>query len=201
MSTKAKIAIVALAVAGCSPVAPAGTPPPVGVTNAADPAQRGAVLAYARSLSFDTITHGASDKQPLTDVDLSRDPRRDTVVAVGEIWPERNTHRNSEDDLKGVGRVVARIRSSVPYARLGLGGDVSFYWVDSLVMVTDDSGYGRALFIPADSTRPVTVRRMIFTTDRDGAPERQALARWVYTPLESARPWDRCTKTGCCEAQ
>lgn len=201
MTTKASaVLLFVLGVTACRTVTPAGTPaPPATVTNAADPAQRRAVLAYAESLSFDTVTHGASDKQPLTALDSSAG--KDTIVAIGEIWPERNTHRNSEDDLKGVGRVVARIRSSVAYARLGLRGGVSYYWVDSLVMVGRDSGYGRALFIPADSTQPITIRRMVFTTDRGGASERQALARWRYYPLRSALAWERCTKMGCCEAQ
>jgi hypothetical protein len=208
MTTKAKTALrfvqlaVGLAVVACGrTLTPLGTPAPMGVTNAADTAQRRAVLAYARTLTFDTVTHGASDKQPLTLVDSSAVPRKDTIAAVGEIWPERNTHRNSETDLKGVGRIVARIYSSAPYSRLGLRAGTSYFWVDSLVMVTRDSGNGRALFIPADSTQPITVRRMIFTTDRRGAPERQAMARWRYYPLQSALAWERCTMMGCCEAQ
>jgi hypothetical protein len=198
MMTKA-YAVLVFGLGACAP-AGTGTPaPPATVTNAADTSQRGAVLAYARSLTFDTVTHGASDKQPLTLVDSSA--RKDTIAAVGEIWPERNTHRNSEDDLKGVGRIVARIRSSGPYSRLGLRAGVSYFWVDSLVMVTLDSGRGRAIFIPADSTQPVTIRPMVFTTDRSGARERQAMARWRYYPLRSALPWERCTMMGCCEAQ
>ena len=200
MITKAKIAMVALAAACGSPLPP-GTPAPVGVTNAAAPSQRAAVLVYAARLEFDTITHGAGDKQPLTLVDSSATPPKDTVGPTGTIVPERNTHRNSEDDLKGVGRIVARIHTTGPYSRLGLRAGVSYFWVDSLVMVTRDSGYGRALFIPADSTQPITIRRMIFTTDRGGAPERHAMARWRYYPLQSALAWERCTRTGCCEAQ
>jgi hypothetical protein len=198
MNTKAKIAMVALAAAACSPPSP-HTPAPTLVTNAAAPSQRAAVLAYAATLEFDTITHGAGDRQPLTLLDSRA--RKDTVGPVGEIWPERNTHRNSEDDLKGVGRIVALIRTSGAYPRLGLQAGVSYFWVDSLVMVGRDSGYGRAIFIPADSTQPITVRVMAFTTDRGGAPERQAMARWRYYPLHSALAWERCTKMGCCEAQ
>lgn len=203
MTTKASaVLLFVLAAAACRTITPAGTPaPPSTVTNAADPAQRRAVLAYADSLKFDTVTHGASDKQPLTLVDSSVSPRRDTIAAVGEIWPERNTHRNSEDDLKGVGRIVARIRTSAPYSRLGLRAGVSYMWVDSLKMIGHDSGRGRVIFIPADSSQPVTPREMVFTTDRGGASERQALARWRYYPLRSALAWERCTKMGCCEAQ
>lgn len=198
MNTKAKIALVALA-AACSETPSPHTPAPTGVTNAAAPSQRAAVLAYAAELEFDTITHGAGDRQPLTLLDSRA--RKDTLGPVGEIWPERNTHRNSEDDLKGVGRIVAKIRTSGAYPRLGLRAGVSYFWVDSLVMVGHDSGYGRAIFIPADSTQPITTRVMVFTTDRHGAPERQALARWNYYPLHSELAWERCTKMGCCEAQ
>jgi hypothetical protein len=203
MTTKAyAVLLLALGVAACRGITPAGTPaPPATVTNAADPSQRAAVLAYGDSLTFDTVTHGAWDKQPLTLLDSNATPRKDTIGPIGEIWPEQNTHRNSEDDLKGVGRIVARIRSSGPYSRLGLRAGVSYFWVDSLVMVGADSGRGRAIFIPTDSTQPVTIRSMVFTTDRRGARERQALARWRYYPLHSALAWERCTKMGCCEAQ
>ena len=201
MITKAKIAMVALA-AACGSPPPPGTPAPANVTNAAAPGQRAAVLLYAAGLEFDTITHGASDRQPLTLLDSSNPGQlKDTVGPTGTIVPERNTHRNSEADLKGVGRIVAWIHSTGPYARLGLPAGVSYFWVDSLVMVTRDSGYGRALFIPVDSTQPISIRRMIFTTDRGGAPERHAMARWQYYPLRSALAWERCTKMGCCEAQ
>lgn len=202
MNTKNAIArgLVALTVAACATGTPA--PGPL-VTNAAAPGQRAAVLAYAADLHFDTITHGASDRQALTLVDSNAVPfPKDTVGPTGTIWPERNTHRNSEEDLRGVGRIVARIYTTGPYARLDLRAGWSYYWVDSLVMITRDSGQGRAIFIPADSTQPVTVRRMIFTKERPGgASERHAMARWQYYPLRSALAWERCTKMGCCEAQ
>lgn len=200
MTTKA-CAVLVFGLGACATAGTRTPAPPATVTNAASPSQRAAVLAYGASLVFDTITHGASDRQPLTLVDSSAVPPKDTVGPVGTIWPERNTHRNLEDDLKGVGRIVARIYSTGAYSRLGLRAGMSYFWVDSLVMVTRDSGRGRAIIIPADSTQPVEIRRMVFTTDRGGAPERQAMARWRYYPLNSALPWERCTMMGCCEAQ
>lgn len=200
MNTQARLAVVALAVAACEP--PHTPAPGPLVTNAAVDGQRAAVLAYAATLQFDTITHGASDIQPLTLKDSSAVPPKDTVGPVGRIYPEINTHRNSQADLAGVGRIVARIYSTGPYPRLGLSAGWSYYWVDSLTMITPDSGVGRALLIPADSSQPITVRVMTYTTDPPGgARERQALARWRYYPLQSALPWERCTKMGCCEAQ
>lgn len=201
MTIKACVVLL-LALGACRGLpAPGGTPAPIGVTNAADPGQRAAVLEYARDLSFDSLTHGAWDRQPLTLVDTNAVPRRDTISAVGTIVPEPNTHRNSEADLRGVGRIVARIHTTREYPRLGLRAGVSYYWVDSLV-ITGDSGHGRAIFIPADSTQPVTIRRMVYTRDpRGSAPERQAMTRWRYYPLQSALAWDRCTRMGCCEAQ
>jgi len=199
MNTQARIAVVALAVAACEPL---HTPaPPALVTNAAVDGQRGAVLAYAATLQFDTITHGASDIQPLTLKDSSAVPPKDTVGPVGRIYPEVNTHRNSQADLAGVGRIVARIYSTGPYPRLGLSAGWSYYWVDSLTMITPDSGVGRALLIPANSEQPISVRVLKYTRDTGGARERQAMARWSYYPLQSALPWERCTKMGCCEAQ
>jgi len=198
MNTQARIAVVALAVAACEP--PHTPAPGPLVTNAAVDGQRGAVLAYAATLQFDTITHGASDIQPLTLKDSSAG--KDTVGPVGTIYPEKNTHRNSQADLAGVGRIVARIYSTGPYPRLGLSAGWSYYWVDSLTMITSDSGVGRALLIPADSSQPITVRVMTYTTDPPGGShERVAMARWRYYPLNSALPWERCTKMGCCEAQ
>jgi len=199
MNRQARIAMVALAVAACEPP---HTPAPSGlVTNAAEPSQRAAVLAYAATLEFDTLTHGASDRQPLTLKDTSVVPPKDTVGPVGTIYPEKNTHRNSQADLAGVGRIVARIYSTGAYPRLGLAAGWSYYWVDSLEMITPDSGVGRAIFIPADSSQPISVRVLKYTRDPGGAPERQAMARWSYYPLQSALPWERCTKMGCCEAQ
>lgn len=201
MNRNACTLVVALAAAACT-YAPDGTPAPGPlVTNAASPGQRAAVLAYGVGLEFDSLTHGASDRQPLTLVDSSAGRVRDTIGPVGTIYPERNTHRNSEADLSGVGRIVARIYSTGEYARLGLAAGWSYLWVDSLVLIGSDSGRGRAIFIPADSTLPVTIRVMKFTTDRHGARERHAMARWRYYPLRSALPWERCTKMGCCEAQ
>lgn len=200
MTTRACIVLL-FGLAACARSQYPGTPAPLGVTNAADPSQRRAVLNYARGLSFDSITHGAWDRQPLTLVDTNAVPRRDTIGPIGTIWPEPNTHRNAERDLAGVGRIVARIYSTGPYPRLGLPAGVSYYWVDSLVMITRDSGRGRAIFVPDDSTQPVTIRVMVFTKDLHGARERQAMARWRYYPLRSALAWDRCTWAGCCEAQ
>lgn len=196
MTTKA-IGAIALAAAGCASV---GTPAPNLVTNASAPGQRAAVLAYAATLQFDTITHGADDRQALTLVDSSAVPPKDTVGPIGTIWPEQNTHRNSPSDLMGVGRIIARIHSTHPYPRLGLPAGISYLWVDSLVMVTRDSGRGRMIIIPADSTQPISRRDMKFLRDPHGAPERQAMARWKYYPLRSELPWERCTKMGCCEA-
>ncbi len=198
MNRKVEIAVVALVVAACAEIrTPAPSPL---VTNAAAPAQRAAVLAYAKSLQFDTITHGAGDQQALTLLDSSAVPPKDTIGPIGTILPERNTHHNTEADLSGVGRIVARIYSTGPYPKLGLTRGLTYFWVDSLVMITPDSGRGRAIFIPADSSQPVTIRALKFTTDRGGARERQPMARWRYYPLHSELPWERCTKMGCCEA-
>ena len=203
MTAKAKTAMsllgaVVLVVAACHKHTPA---PPAPVTDAAAPGQRAAVLAYAATLVFDTVTHGAGDRQRLTLPDSSAMPPKDTLGPIGSIWPERNTHHNSTADLSGVGRIVATIETTGPYPRLGLPAGRSYLWVDRLEMVTPDSGYGRAIYIPADSSQPITIRPFKFTTDRTGARERQPLARWQYYPLQSERPWERCTKMGCCQAQ
>lgn len=193
------VALVTLTVGACVP--PHTPAPPGPITNAAEPGQRGAVLAYAASLTFDTLTHGAFDQQALTVLDSSVAPPRDTVGAVGTIYPEVNTHHNSQADLSGKGRVVARIYSTAAYPRIGLAAGWSYFWVDSLTMIKADSGVGRVLLIPADSTEPITIRALKYTTDPPGAShDRQAMARWKYYPLHSALPWERCTKMGCCEA-
>ena len=201
MTPKACVVLL-LGLCACGGGVTVGTvAPDSSVTNAADPSQRGKVMQYAHALRFDTLTHGAWDQQPLTLVDSSVTPHRDTIGPVGTIYPERRTHHNSEADLQGVGRIVARIYTTGEYPRLGLRAGVSYYWVDSLV-VTGDSGVARAIFIPEDSTQPVTVRQLVYARDPHGAAlERQAMARWRYYPLHSALPWNRCTRMGCCEAQ
>lgn len=198
------VGLVTLTVAACLP--PHTPAPPGAITNVYDTSQRSAVLAYAASLTFDTLTHGAWDQQALTVLDSSVVPPRDTVGAVGTIYPEVNTHHNSQADLSGIGsgkgRIVARIYSSAAYPRIDLAAGWSYVWVDSLTMITADSGVGRVLLIPADSTQPIMGRKLKYTTDPPGAShDRQAMARWRYYPLQSALPWERCTKMGCCEAQ
>ena len=194
------VGLITLTVAACTP--PNTPAPPVHVTNAAEPGQRSAVLAYAATLTFDTLTHGSYDQQALTVLDSSVAPPRDTVGAVGTIYPEANTHHNTQADLSGKGRIVARIYSTAAYPRIGLAAGWSYFWVDSLEMITPDSGVGRVLLIPEDSAQPVTIRALKYTTDPPGAAhDRQAMARWRYYPLQSALPWERCTKMGCCEAQ
>lgn len=179
----------------------AGTPaPPGAITDPTASGQRSAVLAYAATLEFDSVTHGVSDEQALTSFDSTA--AKDTVGPVGSVYPERRSANNSESDLEGVGRIVARIVTDGPYSKLGIAAaGVTYVWVDSLTTVVNDTASGRVIYIPADSTQPVLVRPLRYTRNPGGRYDGEALARWIYHPHQSEVPWERCTKWGCCEAQ
>lgn len=125
--------------------------PPAFITDVTDPAQFDSVLAYARRIPYDSMTHSGADSALLTEIDGHV---LDTVTAW--IWPARHANFNSYRDLEGSGsrkgRVVARIRVNATvggrgYRSLNLPEGVSYVWVDNLKL-EDTTGSFRALIIP-----------------------------------------------------
>ena len=188
------VAVVATSIA----CAERGTPaPPITITDAALTGQREAVLAYAATLDFDSVTHGAYDRQRLTLYDSAAG--KDTLGPLGAVYPERRSHLNDTSDLSGPGRIVAMIVTDGPYPKLGLtAAGVVYVWVDRL-RVSGDSGSARAVFVPADPDRATVERPVRWVRNPPRTYHRQALARWLYYRHQSEFTWETCTKMGCCE--
>ena len=154
--------------------------PPSSITDPSDPAQRSAVLAYARSLKFDDYTHGAYGENLL-----------DTLGTVGRIYPEVHSDRTLRERFPH-GRIYVRVEiapgrknSSVGYRSFPPG--TSYVWVDDLSDV-GDSGTVRGIIIPADPMLPTTV---VAIQVHPGVRVDVPLARWT----DKSQCWS-CTKPG-----
>jgi hypothetical protein len=187
------------------------TPPPtVPITDPTDPAQRSAVLAYARSLTFaydkrdspvartfhsGSLDSGKADPYgPNGEYHGQFDQNLlDTFGDSGTVAPELNIHRSSANDLRE-GRVQLRI-DIVPgpgraakdvFAAVGFYPGTSYLWVDRLGPKGDTA---RAVVVPADTTLPIIVREIrVYRTPHWNL----AVARW--TP---ATCWS-CASEGWC---
>ena len=198
------VSLLVVSVVACRvPMIGRPTPAPPAGLNPRDSAQRGAVLAFAGSLTFaeDTTNHryhGNFDKNLL-----------DTLGSIGFVAPEVGMHRIKAADLtKGQIQLRVRIQDQPgylagygpgAYGRLTPGSDflfppgVSYVWVDSLHLYAhahgDTVGTARIVVIPADSSY-VIATDSVLVYKRDVA--NQAIARW--TP---AACWD-CMRSSWC---
>lgn len=168
--------------------------PPDSITNPLAAEQRAAVLEYARRLKFDSLPHGARDRQPLT----TRDPitGRDVLGPIAELLPERRARGNAWSALQR-GRIVGRITAEGPYAHLGLAVGVNYIWIDSL-HPSDSTSLGRAIVIPADASVPARRLDVLYLRDLYAGHGREPAARWVYVAGRSELPWLTCVTNGCC---
>jgi len=168
--------------------------PPDSLTNPLAADQRAAALEYARRLKFDSLPHGASDRQRLTTRDSIA--RRDILGPLAELLPERRARGNTWPALER-GRIVGRITTDGPYATLGLPAGVSYVWIDSL-RPSDDSSVGRAIVIPEDPSVPARRLDVLYLRDLHAGHGREPAARWIYVAGRSERPWLTCVTNGCC---
>jgi hypothetical protein len=166
--------------------------PPDSLTNPLAADQRAAALEYARRLKFDSLPHGAGDRQRLTTRDSIA--RREVVGPLAQLLPERRTRGNAWAALER-GRIVGRISSDGPYATLGLPAGISYLWIDSL-RSTDSRG--RAIVIPENPSVPATRLDVLYVPDPHAAHGREPAARWIYVPSHSELPWLTCVTNGCC---
>jgi len=174
-------------------IAPGTAEPPDSITNPLAAEQRAAVLQYVRErLKFDSLPHGAGDRQRLT----RRDPatRREVLGPIAKILPERHARGNTGPALER-GRIVGQITTDGPYATLGLPAGVSYLWIDSL-RPTDS--LGRAIVIPADSSVPARRVDVYYVRDPHAAHGREPAARWIYAEGRSEFAWLTCATNGCC---
>jgi hypothetical protein len=153
---------------GCRPpTRPQTPPPPAGITDPASPAQRTAVLNYARSLKYDT-SHGAYDRNLL-----------DSTGAVGTVWAEENIHRTPPSTLDS-GRIQLRIVVTSARPLRGrwdyLPRDTSYVWVDRRGVYARHPDTARAVIIPVDPADSVRILRVVVHRE----PEwNRAMARWT----------------------
>lgn len=160
-------------------------PPPDSIMNPLDPAQRGAVLAYARGLTYaDTACESHTQHDAANEYHGQCDfAIVDTLGTIAIVSPEVNIHRSHGADLRR-GRVQLRIeiRLARPdldslrvYESLGVPPGVSYLWVDSLTSTAEGST-ARAVVVPANGSLPARAKPVRLY---HGTTWNQAVARWT----------------------
>jgi hypothetical protein len=163
--------------------------PPASITDPADAAQRDAVLQYAATLKFDSTTHGAHDRQRLTDCSAGTC----TLGPLATVLPESGSVRSPVDGLYGRGRIVALMHTAGPYRKLGLASGVNYVWVRN---VNRQTGTGEAIIIPADRNAPADTVPVHYVRHTSPAT-RFAIARWLFHPTDDVGCED-CAPNGWC---
>ena len=173
----------------------AHTPAPSStITDPTDPAQRSAVLAYARSLTFAYDKGEADPYGPNGEYHGQFDRNLlDTFGDTGIVAPQVDIHRSQPSDLRegriqlridiiaGPGRTAKDVREAV-----GFYPGTSYVWVDRLGPKGDTA---RAVIVPADTTIPAYVQSIhVYRTPVWNL----AVARW--TPVTC---WS-CESGGWC---
>lgn len=178
------------------------SPPPDDVRAAAAAGDFGAVAAYARGLSYDTL-RGARDRQRLM-VGKRCPPWAPggdcRYGALARIEPQRDAYRIPDTVDLAAGRIVARlIAEDSAYAKLNLrAGDTTYWWVDR------PHGRWRSVLVSSDPKRsPVIDSAAVWhPTTSDGAKReayrwRQSIARFLWRETDEGL-WVTCTMWGCC---
>jgi hypothetical protein len=172
------------------------------ITDVTAAGQFDSVLAYARGLSYDSVTHSVADSTIIVD---------SGGVFLTKAWiaPAVGANFVSHGDLYGIGarhgRVVARIRVDTSYGNRGypalrLPSGVSYVWVDSLEQ-RDTTGVFRAFIIP---DRPgAAVVRFPVSQYSHYYRSRHSLAnfpiaRWVLHKSNCVNL--PCGHNGCCQS-
>lgn len=176
--------------------------PPAAITDVTAPGQFAALLAYAKGLSYDSVTHNVADSTIIVD-------SGGMFLTKAWIAPAVGANFVSQRDLYGTGagkgRVVARIRVDTSYGnrgypKLNLPSGVSYVWVDDLVQ-KDTTGSFRAFIIP---DRPgASVVRFPVSKYSHYYRSRHSLAnfpiaRWVLHKSNCVNL--PCGHNGCCQS-
>ncbi len=140
------------------------------------------IAAYAAALTFDSVL-GAADERPF---DLERNAF--TTGVTSRIEPEIGSYRIAEADLAD-GRIIARLKSSVPAPGWGVGRGWTWWWVDK----RGANGW-RSVFIPElGKPEDRVVRDSLKLDYHYGQQWRQAIARFTHST------WGTCVNgKGCC---
>jgi hypothetical protein len=172
------------------------TPAPT-FTTPIDSTPRDTVLAYARSLGYDTAT-GAGDMQRLM-VGTVCPPWAGggncTYGPLARIEPESGSYAISDTVALGSGRIIARIVTfDSAYAKLSLSAnDTTYWWIEKA------GATWRSIFISSDTLIPLATA----DTTQYYAPAthqwHQSLARFIWSDSDE-QLWSTCTEKGCCRA-
>jgi len=182
------------------PSEPAATPAPR--FSDPDSVSRDSILAYARSLVFDT-NYGAGDRQRLM-VGTTCPPWVTggdcTYGPLAEIQPQVGSYRIPDSATLAAGWIIARIITvDSQYPKLGLwAGDTTYWWVD---------GHGpaqlRSVLVPSDTARALVHRdtlelHPVSAIGGNKYEWRQAIARFQWTDTDE-QLWGTCTNGACCK--
>lgn len=128
---------------------PAGTRGP-NFSGPLEETSRAQALAYARALQFDTSV-SRSDGRQIT----WRTSRGEVQTASVLIAPELNAHRLTEAEL-AQGRIIARVRASQRFPKLGLPQGESSLWANRV------GTRWRFVIIPDDLSQPMRSIPMLY---------------------------------------
>jgi hypothetical protein len=200
-------------------------PTPAPPFSSFDGASRSEVLAYARSLTFDT-TYGAADEQRLV-----TDPLCDSTRAV-----QAHDARSRVPGLGGIRKAVGKLpHPSLLMAcsvgpRVRVEPEIGAYRIGRAVVATgriiarvmnvdsipypklnlqsfgttywwvDSAGAGgyRSIYVPADSTKPTLQDTLRYHREPDQR-WRQSLARFLVVERDD-KLWTACDSQGCCRS-
>jgi hypothetical protein len=182
MFRRALLLVVPCLVAVACTKEPRPTPAPPFVGKPIASVSNSDVIAYAKTLQFDSTAPGA-------DTITIHTPTGDTIRL--EAAPEIGAGA-LPDSAVGAGRIIARIHSNLPFGPLGASAGTNYFWV---------SGSGedaRGVMIPEDSlgrryNRPLLLRK-------HGAPGHLATARFISFDNEGMHIFLINTRCGswCC---
>jgi len=198
------VAVALLLCLACESSEVPAEPPPTPAPQFSNPdsVSRDAILAYARSLVFDT-NYGAGDKQRLM-VGTTCPPWAMggdcTYGPLAMIQPQVGSYRIPDSATLAAGRIIARIITvDSQYPKLGLwAGDTTYWWVD---------GHGptqlRSVLVPSDSSHAL-VHRDTLEIHPVGMIAgyayqwKQAIARFEWKDSDE-QLWGTCSNGGCCK--
>jgi hypothetical protein len=174
-------------------------PPPDFVRAAAARGDFARVVAYARTLPYDTLP-GSGDRQRLMVGKHCSPWSRDSDCRYGAlvtIQPERDSWRIPDTLDLARGRVVARLTTAdSSYAKLNVWpSDTTYWWVDR----AREGGKWRAVLLSSRAGRPPVVRGALWhPSERGGARVwRQGIARFEWSDTDEEL-WATCLILGCC---
>jgi hypothetical protein len=166
MFRRVSLLVPILVAVACGPQKPRPTPAPPFAGKPIATVPTSEVVAYAKTLQFDTTAPGA-------DTITINTPTGDTIRLAAA--PEIGAAALSDSEV-AAGRILGRIHSNAPFSALGVSTGTTYYWVDG------SGDRARGVMIPEDSLsrrfeRPILVRK-------HGQPKYLSTARFLSFDAE-----------------